>query len=357
MKNKDLITAVSNGENLSIESWQQLIENWKSVDLEWLHSIAREVQYKYFGNKIYIRGLIELTNYCKNNCLYCGIRAGNSKVERYRLSLEDVVASCEKAYTAGFRTFVIQGGEDPFFSSDKICNMLREIKKRFPNVAITLSLGERDREDYKLFKEAGADRYLLRHETALKEHYDFLHEKSQSFEKRMDCISELKKNAYQTGVGFMVGSPKQTSLSLAYDMDFIYNLKPEMVGIGPFLPHRETPFKDEEKGDLQKTLFFISIIRLMLPMAMLPATTALATLSPDGRSRGILAGANVIMPNISPPDIRDCYQLYDNKANKGLEAVEGLLELQEDMKKIGYEIIMVRGDFGDVDVKERLRNV
>lgn len=344
MENKRVIEAVSKGEKVSVSSWEELITDWKEIDLDWLFSKARGVQNKYFSNKVYVRGLIELTNYCKNNCLYCGIRRDNN-IERYRLSSEEVMASCRNAYEAGFRTFVIQGGEDLFFTEGRISSIIKMIKTEFQDCALTLSLGEREHDDYCRWKEAGADRYLLRHETALEEHYDFLHGKEQSLKKRMECIKVLKENRYQTGVGFMVDSPGQTPLSLAMDMEYICKIKPEMVGIGPFLPHKDTPFHSEKKGDLNKTLFFISLIRLAVPGVMIPATTALATLSDDGRKKGILAGANVIMPNISPINIRDHYQLYDNKVNKGLEAVEGIEELQEEMKSIGYEISFVRGDF------------
>lgn len=345
MEIKNIIEDLSVGKQISDRQWEHIIANWEKTDFEWLFGKARKIQKKYFGNKIYVRGLIELTNYCKNNCLYCGIRRDNKNIERYRLSENQILSSCKIAYDAGFRTFVLQGGEDPFFTEERVSEIVRKIKAEFNDCAVTLSLGERVHKDYEKWKNAGADRYLLRHETALEEHYDFLHGGELGLKSRLECIDELRKNDYQTGIGFMVGSPGQSIQSLAKDMIYIYEFQPEMVGVGPFLPHKDTPFGKEKKGDLLKTLFFIALIRIAVPGVMIPATTALATLSSEGRKKGILAGANVIMPNISPVDIRDSYKLYDNKVNTGLEAVEGIEELRKEMKSIGYDIACVRGDY------------
>ena len=297
-----------------------------------------------YGTDVYVRGLIEYSNYCKNNCLYCGIRAGNKNASRYRLSTEDILSCCRSGYALGFRTFVLQGGEDPFMTEDRITNLVSMIRREFPDCAITLSLGEMEYESYKRFFDASADRYLLRHETANAEHYQKLHPTEMSFEHRMNCLRTLKEIGYQTGCGFMVGSPYQTSECLAGDMIFIRDLKPEMVGIGPFIPQHDTPFGDQTAGTMELTLFMMGLLRLQDPSVLLPATTALGTIHPFGRELGILAGGNVVMPNLSPVQVRAKYLLYDNKICTGDEAAECVNCMKRRMESVGYHVVVDRGD-------------
>ena len=306
---------------------------------------ARRVADAVYGKAVYIRGLIEFTNYCRNDCYYCGIRKSNRNADRYRLTEEEIFACCEQGYELGFRTFVLQGGEDPYFTDEKICALVAKIKEHHPDCAVTLSIGEKSRESYQAYFDAGADRYLLRHETADEEHYRKLHPEELSLENRKRCLYDLKEIGYQTGCGFMVGSPYQTIETLYEDLQFIRDLQPEMAGIGPFIPHRDTPFGREAAGTLDATLRLLSIIRLMHPHVLLPATTALGTIHPMGRERGILAGANVVMPNLSPVNVRSKYMLYDNKICTGDEAAECRFCLQRRMEGIGYQIVTDRGDF------------
>ncbi len=302
---------------------------------------------QYFGNRIYIRGLIEFTNYCKNDCLYCGIRRSNQHAARYRLSKKDILQCCQEGYQLGFRTFVLQGGEDPHFNDDIMCDIVAEIHQQFPDCAITLSLGERSPESYRQLYDAGARRYLLRHETANASHYKLLHPPSMSYKNRMECLSHLKAIGYQTGCGFMVGSPFQTNEMLAEDLLFIQDFHPHMVGIGPFISHVDTPFSDRENGTLENTLLLLSILRLMQPSLLLPATTALGTIAPDGREQGILAGANVVMPNLSPVVVRKQYSLYDNKICTGDESAQCIRCMKKRMENIHYQIVTHRGDSPD----------
>lgn len=330
---------------LTPEEFRQLLTE---CDAETLHAIneqAREVSLRHFGNKIYIRGLIEVSNCCRNNCFYCGIRKGNTQVERYRLSEESILDCCEQGYELGFRTFVLQGGEDPAFTDERIESVVSAIRQKYPDCAITLSLGEKSREAYERFFRAGANRYLLRHETYDESHYRQLHPAEMSCRHRLQCLRDLKEIGYQTGTGIMVGSPQQTVEHLIQDILFIGELRPEMIGIGPFLPHQDTPFAGCPAGTMEQSLLLLSIFRLMHPQALIPATTALATLSPDGRERGILAGANVVMPNLSPREERKKYTLYNNKASLGAESAEGIRILARQLKEIGYEISFSRGDF------------
>lgn len=306
---------------------------------------AREVAGEYFGKRIYIRGLIEFTNFCVNDCFYCGIRRGNHRASRYRLDTDTILQCCAEGYRLGFRTFVLQGGEDAYYSDDLILSMVAAIRTAYPDCAITLSVGERSREAYERFLKAGANRYLLRHETADEKHYAMLHPASLSLTNRKKCLWDLKSLGYQTGCGFMVGSPFQTPENLADDLLFIHELDPQMVGLGPFIPHHDTPFASYPPGDVHLTLLVISLVRLMLPGALLPATTALGTLDPEGREKGILAGANVVMPNLSPEGVREKYLLYDNKLATGMEAAEHVAELRNRLRRIGYEIVEDRGDF------------
>lgn len=311
---------------------------------ELLHS-ARAETLKQFGNKIYIRGLIEFTNYCKNDCYYCGIRCGNNKATRYRLTTEDILSCCHSGYELGFRTFVLQGGEDAFFSDRVMVSIISAIKNAHPDCAITLSIGERSLDSYQEMFAAGADRYLLRHETATPDHYSRLHPPALSLANRLHCLEDLKAIGYQVGTGFMVGSPFQTVDNLIEDLLFIKNFNPQMIGIGPFIPHKDTPFHDKTAGTLEQTLRLIAILRLLLPKALIPATTALGTIAPNGREQGILAGANVVMPNLSPVDVRKKYSLYDNKLCTGDEAAECISGLKTSLEQIGYEIVIDRGDY------------
>ena len=322
-----------------------LLNNFSPEISEYLFEKARQVSQKYFGNKIYTRGLIEFTNYCKNDCFYCGIRLSNKEVDRYRLSLNDIINCCENGYSLGFRTFVLQGGEDISYSDEDIAEIVNNIKEKFPDCAVTLSFGEKSYESYLKYFKSGADRYLLRHETANEQHYSKLHPKVLTLENRKQCLNDLKEIGYQVGTGFMVGSPYQTIENIVEDLLFIKEFSPQMIGIGPFVPHHDTPFKNHKSGSLELTLFLIGILRLMNPNALIPATTALGTIDPNGREKGILSGANVVMPNLSPVSVRKKYQLYDNKICTGEEAAECKECLSNRMKKIGYEIVVDRGDF------------
>ena len=323
---------------------QALARAIRQASWEAMRQEAERVRREVYGNAVYIRGLIEFTSYCKNNCLYCGIRRDNRAIGRYRLTAEEVLACCQEGYGLGFRTFVLQGGEDPYFTDDRVCAIVEKIKGQFPDCAVTLSLGERSRESYQRLFDAGADRYLLRHETFSRAHYEMLHPADMSYENRIRCLYDLKDIGYQVGTGFMVGSPGQTAEHLAEDLAFIRTFRPHMVGIGPFVPHHATPFAGEPGGSVELTLRLLSMIRLILPEVLLPATTALGTLDSQGREKGILAGANVVMPNLSPKAVRGKYQIYDNKASWGSEAAEGLEQLHQAMKKIGYEVVADRGD-------------
>lgn len=344
-----LIDKLNQEKQLTKEEWIFLIEHRDEETTKYLHKLAREISQKSFGNKIYTRGLIEFTNYCKNNCLYCGIRRDNGCVERYRLTTEQIMECCKIGYDLGFRTFVLQGGEDGYYTDARMVEIIRFIKSAYPDCAITLSLGERSYDSYLRMYEAGADRYLLRHETANEEHYASLHPVELSAKKRKECLYHLKKIGYQTGTGFMVGSPGQTSEHLAEDMMFIRELNPHMVGIGPFVPHHETPFAKENGGTVELTLYMLGLLRVMLPKALLPATTALGTIDPMGREKGVLAGANVVMPNLSPTDVRKKYELYDNKICTGDEAAECRMSLNRRMEAIGYELVTDRGDYKELE--------
>ncbi|MDD7429158.1 MAG: [FeFe] hydrogenase H-cluster radical SAM maturase HydE, partial [Oscillospiraceae bacterium] len=310
--NTSLIDRIERGEDISAEELSRLISSHTAEDLDYICGKANAVRKRIYGDDIYVRGLIEFTNYCRNDCLYCGIRRSNKNADRYRLTREQILDCCETGYVLGFRTFVLQGGEDSFYSDDDICRIVSEIKEKYPDCAVTLSIGEKSRESYRAYYNAGADRYLLRHETADNAHYAKLHPNELSLENRKRCLYDLKDIGYQTGSGFMVGSPYQTADTLAEDMLFLKGLDPHMVGIGPFIPHHDTPFAAEKAGTLELTLFMVALTRLMLPHALIPATTALGTVAFDGRERGILAGANVVMPNLSPRDVRKKYLLYDN---------------------------------------------
>lgn len=310
-----------------------------------LHTEALRIKRKFYGNKIFARGLIEITSYCKNNCFYCGIRAENTKAVRYRLSKEEILECSKRGAELGFSTFVLQGGEDLHFTTEQVCDIVYSIKNLYPNKAITLSLGEKSREEYRSYKSAGADRYLLRHETANDEHYRMLHPNTMRLSERKKCLYTLKELGYQTGAGFMVGSPYQTTEALAEDLLFLKELQPEMVGIGPFIPHCDTPFGEFDSGDIELTLTMLSLTRLLLPKVLLPSTTALATLdSENGRRRGFMAGANVVMPNLTPKKQRENYLLYNNKISSGNEDAAEIEHLKDEISSIGDMLDMSRGD-------------
>lgn len=298
-----------------------------------------------YGDKVYIRGLIEFTNYCRNNCYYCGIRRDNKKAERYRLTKDEILLCCDEGYRLGFRTFVMQGGEDPYYTDEMICDIISKIKSRYPDCAVTLSIGEKPRESYQAFFDAGADRYLLRHETADPEHYGKLHPEAMSLENRKECLFDLKEIGYQVGSGFMVGSPYQTTENLISDLHFLQKLQPDMIGIGPYITHADTPFAEFKSGNVMLTLRLVSILRLMFPYALIPSTTALGTIHPQGRELGLKAGANVVMPNLSPVSVRKLYSLYENKICTGEEAAQCRGCLERRVESAGYKIVT---DIGNV---------
>ena len=339
-----LINKLEQRRDLSRKEWTQLIRGRTPKAAEYLFERSRAVRIRHYGYDVYIRGLIEFTNYCKNDCYYCGIRKSNPDAERYRLTKEDILSCCEQGYVLGFRTFVLQGGEDGWFTDERLTDIISSMRKGWPDCAITLSIGERSPESYQKLYEAGANRFLLRHETYDAEHYSRLHPQALTAAHRQDCLRSLKETGYQVGTGFMVGSPYQTPENLADDMLFLKEINPQMVGIGPFIPHHDTPFAKEPAGALELTLFMLGLIRLLLPKALLPATTALGTIAPDGREQRILAGANVVMPNLSPASVREKYLLYDNKLCTGSEAAESLEDLRQRMKRIGYRVAVSRGD-------------
>lgn len=342
---KNLVDKLVKNKALTADEFVCLIQNRNNDVFEYMSNIAREIREKYFQKKVYIRGLIEFTNYCKNDCYYCGIRKSNKNANRYRLTKGEILDCCKQGYDLGFRTFVLQGGEDYHYNDDVLCDIVSEIRKNYMDCAITLSVGERSYDSYKKLFDAGADRYLLRHETANNCHYSKLHPKEMSIENRKKCLFNLKEIGYQVGCGIMVGSPYQTTENIAEDLLFMKELNPHMIGIGPFISHKDTCFKDFENGSVELTLFLLSIIRIMFPNVLLPATTALGTLDPKGREKGILAGANVLMPNLSPVAVRKKYELYDNKICTGDEAAECNFCLRNRMERIGYSIVQDRGDY------------
>ena len=341
---KRLIDTLKDKRSLTEEEYLTLVEGYTPEAASYAASLALSEKQRIYGDSVFIRGLIEISNVCKNDCNYCGIRKSNKNCSRYRLSEDEILACCRHGYGLGFRTFVLQGGEDGYFTDGVLIPLIKSIKKEFPDCALTLSLGERSRESYEALFKAGADRYLLRHETATKEHYESLHPKSLSFENRMSCLKILKEIGYQTGCGFMVGSPGQRLRHIARDLKFIEEFSPHMCGIGPFIPHKDTEYRDEKAGSVEFTCYLLSLIRLIKPSILLPATTALGTLLDDGRERGILAGANVVMPNLSPEDAKAKYTLYDNKLTKGAESAEALDELKRRLSAIGAEVVIARGD-------------
>lgn len=342
---REMIQEIKCRRDISIEQLEYLLTTENKDCLEMLREEAVQTAQKIYGNQVFIRGLIEFTNYCKNDCYYCGIRRSNHCADRYRLTKEEILSCTDTGYELGFRTFVLQGGEDPYFTDARICELVSEIGQKHPDCAITLSIGEKSKDSYKRYFNAGADRYLLRHETANGTHYRRLHPDELSLEHRKQCLWDLKEIGYQVGCGFMVGSPGQTTETLYEDLQFIRELMPHMVGIGPFIPQKDTPFAREPAGTMEQTLRLLSIIRLIHPHVLLPATTALGTIHPKGRELGIQSGANVVMPNLSPVDVRDKYKLYDNKICTGDEAAECRFCMENRMKSIGYQVVVSRGDY------------
>ncbi len=341
---ENIINKLLKTSSLELSEYVELIDSRTTEIAEKLASLAVQKRTEIYGKKVFIRGLIEVSNICKNDCLYCGIRASNKNCQRYRLTKDEIIECCREGYELGFRTFVLQGGEDAAFNDAFLCDLIGQIKSEHPDCAVTLSLGERSRESYEKLRNAGADRYLLRHETADKEHYSKLHPAAMSFDTRMKCLEDLRALSYQVGCGFMVGSPHQTTENIAKDLKFIERFKPDMCGIGPFIPQSDTPFGNEKAGTLELTCYLLSIVRLIHPRVLLPSTTALGTIHPNGRELGILAGANVVMPNLSPANVRNKYLLYDNKASDGSESAQCLSSLKDRMTSIGYEIVIERGD-------------
>ncbi|MFU0800900.1 MAG: [FeFe] hydrogenase H-cluster radical SAM maturase HydE [Xylanivirga thermophila] len=341
---RNIIDKLYENHYLSGDELIYLLDNAMNIHVQnYLYAKARETRKKYYGNRVYMRGLVEFTNHCKNNCVYCGIRALNKNVQRYRLSVESIISTCKIGYNLGYRTFVLQGGEDRYYDDEMIVDIVRQLKKQFPDCAITLSIGERTYDAYKKYYEAGADRYLLRHETASRSLYEFLHP-NLSFENRIECLWDLKEIGYQVGAGFMVGLPKQTNKNYTEDLLFLKNLNPHMVGIGPFIPHKDTPLANEKGGTLEMTLVLLSIVRLLLPEVLLPATTALGTIDISGREMGLKAGANVVMPNLTPIEVRDKYELYNGKICTGEEAAECRKCIEDRIISAGFTVDMSRGD-------------
>lgn len=344
----ELIDRLRRCNALAPDEYLELLACEDEAAIRYLHSQADEARRSVFGNKVYIRGLIEFTNYCRNDCLYCGIRRSNANAERFRLTKERILDCAAAGYELGFRTFVLQGGEDPYYTDERMVDIIGSLRRAFPECAITLSFGEKQHDSYQAYFDAGANRYLLRHETANPAHYAKLHPHELSLENRIKCLEDLKQIGFQVGCGFMVGSPYQTYSDMVRDLIFIKDFDPHMVGIGPFIPHRDTPFGDRSAGTAEMTLKLLSMVRLMLPKVLLPATTALNTIDPKGRIKGICAGANVVMPNLSPQDTRAKYLLYDNKLCTGDEAAESLMRLKRDMREIGYEVVVSRGDYPNI---------
>lgn len=342
---KALIDELKTTKRLSKDNWVRLFSAYSPDDVQYAASAARAIAQKCFGRDIYFRGIIEFTNYCRNDCRYCGLRQSAAHTTRYRLSLVQIMDCCREGYELGYRTFVLQGGEDGYYTDERVSVLIRSMKEAFPDAAVTLSLGERSLESYRKLFEAGADRYLLRHETASKAHYQKLHPETMSFDNRMRCLHQLKEIGYQTGCGLMVGSPFQTAETLAEDMLFMAAFQPQMIGIGPFRHHHDTPFRDYPDGSVELTFFLFSLCRIMQPDLLLPATTALDCDGENGRIRAILAGANVIMPNLSPRNVRGNYLIYDGKPGLDQDAAGNLLSLKGQVEEIGYKMVSGRGDY------------
>jgi biotin synthase len=345
MENKQLIEKLKNSGMLEHGEWLQLVSTFSEGDRIFAADMAQKIAIDRFGKTIFFRGIVEFTNICRCDCRYCGIRRSNARVSRYRLTEDEILECCAEGYSFGYRTFVLQGGEDLYWNDEKMSALVRRIRREYPDCAITLSIGERSRESYQLLFDAGADRYLLRHETANREHYGKMHPVAQSFDNRMRCLRDLKEIGYQTGCGMMVGSPYQTNEIIAQDMQFLCDFRPQMVGMGPFIPHQDTPFRDFPAGSVNMTLFLLSLVRIAMPDVLLPSTTALGTVQGNGRQLGVLAGCNVVMPNLSPMSVRKKYLLYDNKVGTDSDAESSIRILRKQMEEIGYEVVTGRGDY------------
>lgn len=341
----DIINHLADGDTLSRDEWMILLSSLDDGEREYLRVKAQEVAVSHYGKGIFVRALLEISSYCKNNCYYCGIRASNRDAQRYRLSKEEILECCKEADALGFNTFVLQGGEDPVQNDAWVVDVVKAIRAAYPEKAITLSVGERSAEAYAAFKEAGANRFLLRHETRNDEHYSQLHPSMMSSENRRQCLMTLRHLGFQTGSGMMIGSPGQTDEHLYEDIRFLEELQPQMIGIGPFLPATNTPFENHSPGSADKTILMLSLLRLRFPNVLLPATTALATLCSNGMERAILAGANVVMPNVSPVEQRKKYSIYDNKKSTGAESAQQMQQLENRLNAIGYHIDYGRGDY------------
>lgn len=340
----ELIDKLASQHSLEIDEYAHLVADFDDDLAAYAAKLAVEVTRNVYGNQIFTRGLIEISSYCKNDCLYCGIRRSNKRSDRYRLSEEQILECCRNGFELGYRTFVLQGGEDPYLTDQRLCDIIHAIKAEFPDCAITLSLGERTRESYEALHDAGADRYLLRHESANPEHYAALHPEGMTLENRLACIRALRDAGFSVGIGYMVGSPFQTAHDLACDLKLVEEFQPEMCGIGPFVPHHATPFAHYPNGSVKLTCFLLSLMRLIKPNLLIPATTSLATLDPKGREQGVLSGANVVMPNLSPMEVRAHYDLYDNKICTGEAAERCRYRIQAHMRSIGYDTVVDRGD-------------
>lgn len=339
----ELIDKLNAQNDLSDQDLLYILDHLDAESKDYLVQKSHDTRMGTYDNKVYMRGLIEFTNYCKNGCVYCGIRAQNKNVDRYRLTLEQILQCCQVGHDLGYRTFVLQGGEDPHYDDDKMVDIILAIKRDFPDCALTLSLGEKEYGSYERYYKAGADRYLLRHETNSRELYESLHPKM-SFDHRIQCLDDLKKIGFQIGAGFMVGIPKQTNEDLVKDLRFLKNLNPHMTGLGPFIPHQDTDLKDEPAGTMEKTTTMLALVRLLLPDVLLPATTALGSINPKGREQGLKAGANVVMPNLSPTNVRELYSLYDGKICTGDEAAHCRKCIEGRINSAGFEVDMGRGD-------------
>ena len=345
MTNKQLLLQLQKEQDLPDSQLKQLLETFSSEDLKYASLLAREVKIEHYSNKIYLRGIVEFSNICKNNCYYCGLRRDNKNIARYQLNSEQIVSCCKNGYKLGLRTFVLQGGENYIYDQGKLTSIIKEIKKEMPDCAVTLGVGEKSRELYQQWFDSGADRYLLRHETINPVHYSKLHPSDQVLENRVRCLNDLKDIGYQTGAGMMVGSPYQTFDNLVEDLRFLKDFNPEMVGLGPFIPHSQTPFANEATGSYQLSLLLLAIVRMMLVKVLLPATTALETVNPEGRKLGLLSGCNVIMPNISPMKNRKSYKLYNGMAEIDDNAEEKIRQIKTMVESIGDRIVIDRGDY------------
>lgn len=340
---KKIIDKLYETNDATNEELLYILDNLEEDSKAYLVEKAHNTIMKTYGNKVYIRGLIEFTNYCSRNCTYCGIRAGNKAADRYRLTLDEILECVDIGDSLGYKTFVLQGGEDPYFTDERMVEIITKIKEKYPNNAITLSIGERSYESYEKLFKAGADRYLLRHETATKELYEKFHPGA-SFENRRECLSNLKKIGFQIGAGFMVGLPGQTNKDLVNDLRFVKNIGAHMCGVGPFIPHKDTSLANEARGTVDKTTTMLALVRLMNPEILLPSTTALGSIADDGREKGIKAGGNVVMPNLSPTSVRKKYSLYDGKVSTGDEAAESRKSIETRINNAGFEVEVTRGD-------------